>query len=47
MKPDANEAATATNGPSDGQPADTSQPMTEQNEVQVDSDELKADMELD
>jgi len=47
MKPDANDSATAANGPSDGQPADTSQPMNEQNEAQVDSDEVKADMELD
>jgi len=46
IKPSENDtAAAATNGPSTDQPADTTEPMSEQKDAQA--DDAKADMELD
>lgn len=46
MKPPANDGTSATNGPSADQPDDTTA-KPEQKEPQLDSDDVKADMELD
>jgi len=47
MKPAANDGAAATNGPSADQPEDTTEQTTEQHNPPVDTDDVRADMELD